>query len=45
MTPKICLKLQIPYHHPLNKWLLGEANGNEGQTVMDLWSSETIKHP
>ena len=29
-------KLQIPYYHPLNQWLLGATNGNQGQTVMDL---------
>ena len=23
---KICLKLQIPYYHPLNQWLLGATN-------------------
>ena len=33
-TSKICLKLQIPYYHPLNLWLLGATNGNHGQTVM-----------
>ena len=25
---KICLKLQIPYYHPLILWLLGPTNGN-----------------
>ena len=29
-------KLQIPYYHPLIQWLLGVANGNQGQAVMDL---------
>ena len=29
----------------LNQWLLGATNGNQGHTVMDLGSSETIKHP
>ena len=24
----ICLKLQIPYYHPLNQWLLRATNGN-----------------
>ena len=33
---KICLKLQIPYYHPLNQWLLGATNGNQGQTRMGL---------
>ena len=31
---KIFLKLQISYYHPLNQWLLGATNGNQGQTVM-----------
>ena len=38
---KICIKLQIPYYHPLIQWLLGATNGNQGQAVMDPWSSET----
>ena len=33
---KLCLKLQIPYYHPLNQWLLGATNGNQGQTRMGL---------
>ena len=37
---KICLKLQIPYYHPLILWLLGATNGNHGQTVMHLPCSE-----
>ena len=41
---KICLKLQIPYYHPINQWLLTATNANQGQTEMDLWSSETINH-
>ena len=24
------------YYHPLNQWLLGATNGNQGQTVMDI---------
>ena len=27
---------QIPYYHPLNQWLLGATNGNQGQIVMKL---------
>ena len=38
------LKVQIPYYYPLNQWLLGATNGNQGQIVMDLWSSKTINH-
>ena len=41
-TTKYAIKLQILYNHPLNQWLLGATNGNQGQTVMDLWSFETI---
>ena len=33
---KICLKLQISYYHPLNQWLLGATNGNQGQTMMHI---------
>ena len=39
---KIRLKLQITHYHPLNQWLLGATNGNQGQTVTHLQSSETI---
>ena len=28
------LTLQISCYHPLNEWLLGAANGNQGQTVI-----------
>ena len=28
--------MSIPYYHPLNQWLLGATNGNQGYTVMDL---------
>ena len=31
---KICFKLQIPYYHPLNQWLLGATSANQGQTMM-----------
>ena len=41
---KICLKLQIPYYHQLNQWLLWATNGNHGLAVMHLQSSETINH-
>ena len=37
-------QIQIPYHHPLNLWLLGATNGNHGKTVMQLQCSETINH-
>ena len=33
---KISLKLQIPCYHPLNQWLLGATNGNQGQAMKDL---------
>ena len=44
-TSKYDLNFQIPYYHSLNQWLLWVTNGNQGQTVMDLWSSKTINHP
>ena len=25
-----------PYYNPLNQWLLGAANGNQGQMVMHI---------
>ena len=37
-------KLQIPYHLPLNQWLLGATKGNQGQKVIHFQSSETINH-
>ena len=40
----IIIKLQIPYYHPLNLWLLWATNGNQEQTVMHLQCSETINH-
>ena len=36
-------KVQVTYYHPLNLWLLGATSGNQGQTVMCLQCSETIK--
>ena len=33
---KLCLKLQIPYYHLLNQWLVGATNGNQGQTRIGL---------
>ena len=36
IRPQISLKLQIPYYHPLNQWLLGATNGNQGQTLMQF---------
>ena len=35
---KYDLKIQIQYYHPVNQWLLGATDGNQGQKVMDLWS-------
>ena len=35
-------KVKVTYYHPLNQWLLGATNGNQGQTVMHLQCSETI---
>ena len=29
-------QLQVPYYHPLNQWLLGATNGNQGQTMMHI---------
>ena len=29
-------KVKVTYYHPLNLWLLGATNGNQGQTVMHL---------
>ena len=29
-------KVNVTYYHPLNQWLLGATNGNQGQTVMDI---------
>ena len=37
-------KVKVTYYHPLNQWLLGTTNGNQGQTVMHLQCSETINH-
>ena len=37
-------KVNVTYYHPLNQWLLGETNGNQGQTVMHHQFSETINH-
>ena len=37
-------KVNVTYYHPLNQWLLGATNGNQGQTVMHHQSSETINH-
>ena len=35
-------KVNVTYYHPLNQWLLGATNGNQGQTVMHHQCSETI---
>ena len=37
-------KVNVTYYHPLNQWLLGATNGNQGQTVMHHQCSETINH-
>ena len=37
-------KVKVTYYHPLNQWLMGATNGNQGQTVMHLQCSETINH-
>ena len=37
-------KVKVTYYHPVNQWLLGATNGNQGQTVMHLQCSETINH-
>ena len=29
-------KLQNPFYYPLNQWLLGATNSNQGQIVMKL---------
>ena len=34
--PEALKLLQIPYYHPLNQWLLGATDGNQGQIVMKL---------
>ena len=44
IRPKIWLKLQIPYYHQLNQWLLGATNDNQGQKIIHFQSSETINH-
>ena len=37
-------KVNMTYNDPLNQWLLGTTNGNQGQTVMYHQCSETINH-
>ena len=37
-------KVKVTYYHPLNLWLPGATNGNQGQTVMHLQCFETINH-
>ena len=36
--------VKVTYYYPLNQWLLGATNDNQGQTVMHLQCSETINH-
>ena len=33
---------KFPIINPLNQWLLGATNGNQGQIVMKLLKSKTI---
>ena len=35
-------KVNVTYYHPLNQWLLGATNGNQGQIVIHLQYCETI---
>ena len=37
-------KVNVTYNHPVNQWLLGATNGNQGQTVIHHQCSETINH-
>ena len=37
-------QVNVTYYHPLNQWLLGATNDNQGQTVMHHQCSETINH-
>ena len=37
-------KVTVTYYHPVNQWLLGATNGNQGQTVMHHQCSETFNH-
>ena len=37
-------KVNVTYYHPLNQWLPGATNDNQGQTVMHHQCSETINH-
>ena len=37
-SSKYALNFKFSYYHPLNQWLLGATNGNQGQTVIDIWS-------
>ena len=29
-------KVIVTYYHPVNQWLLGASNGNQGETVMHV---------
>ena len=33
---KYVSNFEIPYYHPLNQWLLGATNGNQGQIMMHI---------
>ena len=37
-------KVKVTYYHPVNQWLLGATNGNQGQTLMHLQCSGNINH-
>ena len=41
-SSKYALNFKFPIITLLNQWLLWATNGNQGQTVMDIWSSKTI---
>ena len=43
-SSKYSYKLQIPYYHPLNQWLLGATNGNQGQIGWRCYPIKTL-HP
>ena len=38
-------QLQISFYQKLNEYLLGTTSGNQSQTMMELWGSETFIQP
>ena len=44
VTSKYASILKFPYYHSLKMWLLRPTNGNQGQIMKDLGSSETSIH-